>query len=126
MRDPKPTPRMIDPDVYRMFHAAEPLCVHCGNRNVEAAHLLRGNEREDVLAGLIPLCHGCHEAFDKGMAYTGEFGKKVTPSAVRLSVAWFLRSGFGKDHVAYLVAKRGAFGAEAYVQKLEGAQLAQS
>lgn len=127
MRDPKPEPRTIDPDVYRLFHAAEPVCVHCGNRQVEAAHLIsRKQGGDDVLANLIPLCHGCHEAFDKGMAYLGEFGKRVTPAAVRLSVAWFLKSEEGDDHCAYLIAKRGAFAAAAYVQRFEAGQLVQS
>jgi len=122
--DVKPS-RVHDPEVYRLFHARELTCVHCGNRNVSAAHLLRGKDREDVLAGLVPLCgggsSGCHGAFDSGHSYIGDFGPSVTPALVKQSVARYLRSEAGEDSAAYLIHKLGPFGAEAYVQKLEQA-----
>jgi hypothetical protein len=121
--DPKPT-RKYDPTVYDEFHERDQLCLHCGSRHVTAAHLLRGSRREDDIRGLIPLCgsgsHGCHGAFDSGHSYIGDFGVKVTPEAVKASVAHFLRHEAGDDACAYLIERLGPFGAEAYVQKLEG------
>lgn len=119
--DLKPTPRVRDRYVYVLFHDRNDRCLHCrSSRDVEAAHLLRGVLREDVLAGLIPLCHRCHEAFDKNLSYLDGFGK-VTPSDVKRTVAWFLRDESGADQAAYLIRRLGAFGAEHYVQKLEAA-----
>lgn len=121
--DPRPPKRVRDQSVYAQFHAKGHVCLHCGNRNVTAAHLLRGSKREDVLAALVPLCGhgswGCHGAFDSSQAYTGDFGRKVTPEAVKASVAAFLRSEAGEAHAAYLISKLGVFGAERFVQKLE-------
>jgi translation elongation factor EF-Tu-like GTPase len=121
--DYKDPPRVKDAQVYHAFHRMHRECLHCGRGNTTAAHLLRGPKREDVLDGLVPLCgggsSGCHGAFDEGHAYIGDFGRKVTPAAVRLSVAFFLRSEAGADHAAYLIRRLGPFGAEDYVQKLE-------
>jgi hypothetical protein len=111
-----------DCTVYARFHAIYDTCLACGHRGVEAAHLLRGKDREDVLEGLIPLCSLCHGAFDKRTTHIGDFGRKVTPQLVDAKVAAFLRSEAGDDHCAYLIRRRGPFGAEHYVLNLEGAR----
>ena len=117
--DPRPPRRVKDRDVYTRFHAIDWDCLSCGGRPVEAAHLLRGKDREDNLNGLVPLCHGCHECFDKGLSYRGAFGHKFTPDVVKAKVARYIRSEAGDDARAYLIEKRGQFGAEVYVQSLE-------
>ena len=117
--DPKHT-RVKDPAVYKAFHAAGHTCLACGSRHVEAAHLLRGKHREDDINGLVPLCHGCHEAFDKDMPYRGDFGHWFTPEQVKGAVARTLRHEAGDDWADYLRRKLGPFGAEQYVLKLEG------
>jgi hypothetical protein len=121
--DLKPGPRVKDPAVYHQFHRLNKTCLHCGRRNITAAHLLRGPNREDVLEGLVPLCgggsSGCHGAFDSGHSYIGDYDVKVTPEAVRFSVAYALRSEEWEASAAYLIRVLGPFGAEAYVQKLE-------
>ena len=119
--DLKPEPRVKDPDVYRQFHSYSQECLSCGNRHVEAAHLLRGKDREDVLDGLIPLCHGCHECFDKRTKYRGDFGHMFTPEGVDSAVARYLRHEAGDDQRNYLISRKGMWGAELYLLKLEGA-----
>ena len=121
--DPKDEPRVDNPDVYKQFHRYGRECVHCGNRHVTAAHLLGGKMREDVLEGLIPLCgsgsKGCHGAFDNGHSYIGDFGRKVTPAAVRFSVAFFLQSEAGDDQREYLKRRLGDGGYLNYIDRLE-------
>lgn len=118
--DPKPE-RVKDPDVYRQFHSYSQECLSCGNRHVEAAHLLRGSKREDVLAGLVPLCRGCHKVFDEGGSYRGDFGHVFTQGQVKHAVARMLRHESGDDQRDYLVRVLGMWGAERYVQELEEA-----
>lgn len=126
LSDPKPQKRIKDPSVYDRFYEIWTACLHCGNRSFTAAHLLRGKYREDVLAGLLPLCgsggSGCHGAFDSGHAYIRYDGRRVTPAQVKKTVAAFLRSEAGEAQAAYLIRKLGPFGAEAYVLKLEAAR----
>lgn len=121
--DPKDEPRVKDPGVYKAFHRYDRECLHCGNRHVSAAHLLGGNMREDDIDGLVPLCgggsSGCHGAFDRGHSYIGDFGRKVTPAAVRFSVAFFLKSEAGDDQRAYLKRRLGLGGYANYIEKLE-------
>ena len=122
--DPKPPPPVRDLAVLRRFHAFYSNCVHCGNAHITAAHLVgRGRGGDDHMGNLVPLCgsgsSGCHGAFDNGHTFIGDFGRRVTPTAVKASVAYFIRSEAGDDHRKYLVGKLGSFGAESFVQKLE-------
>ena len=120
--DPKPAPRVKDPDAYARFHRFYQECLHCGNRHISFSHLLSGNDREDVFEAGVPLCgggtSGCHGAWH-GHAYIGDFGKKVTPRAVRWSVHFFISSEAGNDQRAYLQRKLGPAGYEAYMERLE-------
>src|SRR5262245_43927781 len=124
--DPKPAKRIRDELVFELFHDQYWHCLHCGKVNVSAAHVIsRGAGGDDVMANLVPLCGGgstgCHGAFDNGHSYIGDFGQKITPEAVKASIAAFIRSEEGEAHAAYLIAKLGPFGAEAWVQtRLEG------
>lgn len=122
--DPKPT-RIRDDEVYTLFHKRDHVCVCCGSRDVSAAHIIgRGAGGDDVVANLVPLCgdgsRGCHGAYDNGHAYQGAGGRRITPEIVRWSIARYIRSEAGEDAAVYLIAKLGPFGAEAFVQKLEG------
>ena len=119
--DPKPAKRVRDQTVYKQFHAAGHDCWACGNRHVEAAHLLRGTQREDVLEALIPLCRGCHKVFDEGGKYRGDFGHVFTQAFIMHAVARQLRHESGDDQRDYLVRKLGMWRAERYVQELEEA-----
>ena len=122
--DLKPEPRVKDPDVYKQFHRLYDSCLACGNRHITAAHLLGGNKREDVLAGLVPLCgggtSGCHGAWH-GNPYRGDFGHYFTTEFVKSQVAYQIRGEGGDDWRDYLVSRLGEWGAELYLLKLEGA-----
>lgn len=118
--DPKPAPRVKDPSVYDEFHRWNPRCLACLDSGAQAAHLLRGAKREDVLAALIPLCHACHGAFDNAQRYWKPSGKYVTPTQVRGAVAAWLR--FDPDALPqrlYLTARLGPEGSVAFLEKLE-------
>lgn len=110
--------RVRDKSMYATFHAQGHRCLNCGATNPQAAHLLRGKDREDLLEAVVPLCFLCHPAFDEGVTVS-DGATVVGPRDVRPVVAAFLRSDAGADQAAYLIRKLGAFGAEAYVQKLE-------
>ena len=117
--DWKPEKRVKDQGVYAQFHSLGLRCLHCTSTVVEAAHLLRGIKREDVLAALVPLCRFCHEAFDTARnVYYPIF---VSVSAVKASVARHLRSAAGDANAAYLIRVLGPLGADDYLQRLEAA-----
>lgn len=123
--DPKAPPRVHDPDVYKQFHRLYDECLVCGNRHVTAAHLLGGSDREDVLAGLIPLCGGgagpgCHGAWH-GNPYRGDFGHYFTTAFVKNAVAAALRTEPWDDQRNYLEARLGVEAAELYIERLEEA-----
>lgn len=122
--DPKPAKRIRDRNVLAKFHAIQQECLHCGNANVNADHLLpRSQGGDDVLPNLIGLCgsgsSGCHGA-RHGTPYRGDFGRYVTPQAVRESLARFLRSEAGDDARWYLTSKLGLAESRAWVERAFG------
>ena len=53
--DPKPLPRVRDPEVFKRFHLSEPRCLCCGHKGyIHAHHLLsRAQGGDDVVANLV-------------------------------------------------------------------------
>jgi hypothetical protein len=120
---PRPPKRIVNPKAMRDFHKVSHECVHCGNPHVSAAHILgKGRRGDDIEANLVPLCgdgsSGCHGAYDNGHSYIGDFGRKVTPDAVRASVGRYILSEAGCDAAWYLTAKLGTGGSVAFLESL--------
>ena len=115
--DPKPLPRVRDPEVFRTFHRTEPRCLCCGHKGfIHAHHLLnRSQGGDDVLANLVPLCAGCHEAHHR-----------MNTRTVRDALATYLLSERGAEALAYLRSKRsdgwiqGKFGVTLRVRGRDG------
>lgn len=125
LADPKPAQRIVDPKVYPKFYALWDSCLACGSPRITAAHLYgKGQGGDDVLANLIPLCgsgsSGCHGAYDNGHSYLGDFGRLVTPVAVRSMIGAWLQSEAGEAARWYLTSKLGAEASRAWVERTFG------
>ena len=122
--DPKPV-RVVEEDAYTRFHAFNWPCLVCGERPVNAAHIIgKGRGGDTIQAALIPLCgsgsDGCHGAYDNGHAYTRN-GERFTQAYVKRCVGFWLLSPAGENARWYLTAKLGIEGSEEFLQGLVNA-----
>lgn len=127
LADPKPAPRIRNPQAFKDFHSISQECLSCGRSNPNAAHLLpRSQGGDDVAANLVGLCgsgaSGCHGAWH-GNPYRGDFGHTFTPETVKSAVLRFLRSEAGDDARWYLTSKLGLEGSQAWIERTFGEPL---
>ena len=114
--EPKPPPRYIDPEVFKVFHSQARTCMTCGYWRASAHHLIpRSAGGDDVLENLLPLCHADHMALHDGNSYHA-YGTTHTPEGVRNRIGAFLTSEAGSDHLGYVKRKLGD-GAGAFLER---------
>lgn len=119
--DPKPVKRIRDLSVFQKFYGFPHECVCCGLRPGQAHHVIhRSKGGDDVMGNLVPLCPPCHNAYHGAAYHSAFYRRKITTQDVKRSIAQFVRGESGEHHRRYLIAKRGEWGAEAYLRKLEG------
>lgn len=105
--DPKPTPRIRDIGVFKQFHARDWGCISCPTyRGIQAHHVVsRSQGGDDVLENLVPLCLSCHAAYH-GSPYRA-WGVVIDANHVESSIAQFLLSEPGSEHLRYVRGKLG-------------------
>jgi hypothetical protein len=119
--DPKRPKRIRNPKVLKAFHEQENTCLSCGNRHVEAHHLLpRSRGGDDTLPNLIGLCSICHGVLHDDHPRRGDFGHVFTSEGVKASILSWLRSEAGDDARWYLTKKLGLEGSKAWVERTFG------
>lgn len=103
--DPKPLPRLRDPEVFKRFHESPPDCLSCGWVRVQAHHVLpRSAGGDDCMDNLVGLCIGCHNALH-GTPYRS-YGRRIDASFVQDAIGRYLVREDGFDTLTYLRSKR--------------------
>lgn len=108
--DPRPEPRVVDPDAGTKKILSEERCRACGGHLfLNRAHLVaRGQRGDDVDDNIVPLCgsgtSGCHGSLTDHHAATFPSLLKGEPWEV---VASALREKLSEQELSYVLVKKG-------------------